>query len=223
MYAGPHVESRSNYEGGQTITEEEIAAFASLPDSVDDLEKMFTELQGQAAGISTQAGILQQFQQRAQRIEELAAQQQAQQAALDTAEVRWSGQVPGCCIVRPQAELAELQQQWLPELQRVVSVISGSFSESFRRVGCAGEVALVEPEDGDMAKFAIEIRCCAVRRLYALPLYALSLYALSLYALPATTVCIHCAGSSFERRRHCTPSRPAASRVGSGHCRPSCT
>lgn len=57
-----------------------------------------------------------------------------------------------------QARAAALQQQWLPELQRVVGVISSSFSESFRRVGCAGEVALVVPEDGEMSKFAIEIR-----------------------------------------------------------------
>lgn len=51
-----------------------------------------------------------------------------------------------------------LKQEWLPELQRLVAVISSSFSESFRRVGCAGEVALVVPEDGDMSKFSIEIR-----------------------------------------------------------------
>ena len=34
------------------------------------------------------------------------------------------------------------QEQWLPELLRIVGIINTSFSHNFRDIGCAGEVSL---------------------------------------------------------------------------------
>jgi uncharacterized membrane protein YgcG len=42
-----------------------------------------------------------------------------------------------------------IQDAWLPRLRRVIDTINTNFSASFSRIGCAGEVALVEGERGD--------------------------------------------------------------------------
>jgi hypothetical protein len=49
-----------------------------------------------------------------------------------------------------------LQANWLPELQRVVSLINSSFSTNFSEIGCAGEVALQQDQDYD--KFSIQVK-----------------------------------------------------------------
>lgn len=51
-----------------------------------------------------------------------------------------------------------MQATWLPRLRGVVTTVNAVFSESFARVGCAGEVALREAEGEDFANYAIEIR-----------------------------------------------------------------
>ncbi len=196
---------------GQSITEEQIQAFASLPDSLTELRAEAATLKAQADNILVSSGVLQQYRERQVQIQELRGQQEAQTLALETAQV-WFGKgcahivyccmycihglycmymnvrcillcilytwmlyvhectlytavcmdsnLAYCCMAthqHSQREMDELKQQWLPELQRRVGMISSSFGESFKRVGCAGEVVLITPDD-DVNKFAIEIK-----------------------------------------------------------------
>jgi hypothetical protein len=46
------------------------------------------------------------------------------------------------------AEMDAIESDWLPELRRVIDAINANFSANFARIGCAGEVALVEGERG---------------------------------------------------------------------------
>ncbi|KAI8853369.1 hypothetical protein BC829DRAFT_413866 [Chytridium lagenaria] len=45
------------------------------------------------------------------------------------------------------AMMRNIQENWFPELQRLIQITSEAFSKSFEKIGCAGEVKIHEDED----------------------------------------------------------------------------
>ncbi|CAK4033817.1 Structural maintenance of chromosomes 5 [Lecanosticta acicola] len=107
-------------------------------------EKLDMEIQSVQATLDMLHGgnenVIKEFEQRAQRIEELRQKL-----------VRLEEDLSGL-----SAKITELRGRWEPELEEVVKNISDAFSENFHRIQCAGEVGIYKDDDYD--QWAIQIK-----------------------------------------------------------------
>ncbi|ODH44929.1 hypothetical protein ACO22_00552 [Paracoccidioides brasiliensis] len=100
-----------------------------------DSEKAALELTGE-----DNSNVIKEFEMRQQRIEKLKSHLSDFQKNLDELD----------------AAIAEIRAKWEPKLEELVQKISDAFSDSFARIGCAGQVSIdkaedVIPEYGDSA------------------------------------------------------------------------
>lgn len=64
------------------------------------------------------------------------------------------------------AQINDIRQKWEPELDQLVSKISDAFSQSFEKIGCAGQVGVHKDEDFDQWAIQIQVK---FRSVYILP------------------------------------------------------
>ncbi|KAL9012780.1 MAG: hypothetical protein Q9173_002471 [Seirophora scorigena] len=76
-------------------------------------------------------GVIQQFEAREQKIQKLRGDLEGLREELTEAEERIAG----------------VRERWEPELDRLVGMISRSFGENMKEIGCAGEVGVAKEED----------------------------------------------------------------------------
>ena len=53
-------------------------------------------------------------------------------------------------------KIVEIMEQWEPELDNLIALISEAFADNFAKIQCAGEVAVHKDEDFEL--WAIQIR-----------------------------------------------------------------
>ncbi|KAL8768531.1 MAG: hypothetical protein Q9203_005652 [Teloschistes exilis] len=80
---------------------------------------------------SNDRGVIKDFEQRERRISQLRERLEEMRDELGEAEERLSG----------------IRERWEPELDRLVGLISKSFGENMKEIGCAGEVGVAKEED----------------------------------------------------------------------------
>ncbi|BDA44497.1 Structural maintenance of chromosomes protein 5 [Coccomyxa sp. Obi] len=109
------------------LTDEIKAFFRDLPSDKEELQQQIDELHGQAAAIQcANPRIMQEYEERSARIRKLREEFGGETDNLNTLT----------------AALEAKKVQWLPELKRMVGVVSHHFSRNMRAIGCAGEVQL---------------------------------------------------------------------------------
>lgn len=124
------------------LTAELEQQLGALPDTLLDLQQLRLRIEGDMnALVLRDPGVIAAYNDRCNRIAALDREIRDRQAQLDEA----------------RHQLDRKKQQWLPELQQVVSKVNETFSRNFGRVGCAGEVWLVGEEDR-FETYRIEIR-----------------------------------------------------------------
>lgn len=94
-------------------------------------------------------GVIREFEQREQRIDQLKGRLESLREELAEAEERIQG----------------VRERWEPELDRLVALISRSFGENMQQIGCAGEVGVDKVDDFE--EWSIKI---LVKFRYVLPL-----------------------------------------------------
>lgn len=126
---------------------DEDEEFAELMLSVADMsrDQMEAEITAEEAKLEmtrdTDRNVIREFEERAKKIESL----QTQQATFN----QRVGDI--------SAAILEIRGKWEPTLDALIERISAKFSESFDRIGCAGEVKLDKPSDDpeELAKLGV--------------------------------------------------------------------
>lgn len=114
---------------------------SALPDDEEELQQEMLKLRAEADGIAcANPRVLQEYQQRQKKIEEMQAQLENQDQHLAS----------------QQEKIKRLHDQWYPDLKSTVKKIDTTFQRNFKDIGCAGEVSLAEHADYD--KFAIQLK-----------------------------------------------------------------
>ncbi len=57
-----------------------------------------------------------------------------------------------------ETAIGEIRDKWEPELDKLVEKISAAFSESFEKIGCAGQVEVHKDEDFDQWAIQIQVK-----------------------------------------------------------------
>ncbi|KAK2747245.1 Structural maintenance of chromosomes protein 5 [Onygenales sp. PD_40] len=122
-------ELASHIDGDEEMTELINTVKEKTIDQLEadiDSEKARLELTGEA-----DSAVIQEFQDRQRRIDQLKAQLAEFNKSLDDLD----------------KGIAEIRGKWEPQLEALVKKISEAFSESFARIGCAGQVTVDKAED----------------------------------------------------------------------------
>ncbi|KAL8723612.1 MAG: hypothetical protein Q9225_000154 [Loekoesia sp. 1 TL-2023] len=115
---------------------EELHAFIRELPSEQTSEELEAEIESERARLElmhegNDRSVIREFEAREQRIQKLRSSLETLKEELAEAEERIQG----------------VRERWEPELDRLVGMISRSFGENMREIGCAGEVAVAKEED----------------------------------------------------------------------------
>jgi chromosome segregation ATPase len=117
--------------------EETAAELAALPNDVPSLERVVDDAEAAAAGISAaDSDALRRFRERGAAVARLRAEADAADAAAE----------------RAAAKARESRDAWLPRARALIETVGLEFTAAMRRLGCDGDAALVEADDGDRAR-----------------------------------------------------------------------
>ncbi|KAG0767977.1 hypothetical protein G6F57_000086 [Rhizopus arrhizus] len=110
-------------------------------ESVEELELKIAEKEGEAAAIDfANPNAMKHYEARVQEIDRLKAKIEDDKEKMSEIENK----------------IADLRSQWEPRIDGLIGRINEKFSEAFRRIGCAGEIAIDKQEDFD--KWGVQIR-----------------------------------------------------------------
>jgi len=129
----------------QTLLEEgENSGYFETLDQNLTIDQLKTEIEAEKSKLEYihdgNPGALKEFELRNVNIERLQAKISDSQAQLDDLNTR----------------IDSIRTKWEPELDKLISEISGAFAHNFEQIGCAGEVGVHKDDDFDL--WAIEIK-----------------------------------------------------------------
>lgn len=105
----------------------EFATVAEYGETAAEVSTAIADLSGEADGIvCANPRVMEEYKERQEKIRQLEEKLQDETDLLETR----------------QAELQQLEGRWKPELEKIVARVTRTFSRSFAKIGCAGEVAL---------------------------------------------------------------------------------
>lgn len=132
---------KAAHEAAQRESPEGADAFEDLPTTMEELEELIAETEGEADSIMCpNPAVMAQY----NRIHD----------ELRSLE-KTHGESTGSLAAR-QARIDSTKAAWLPRLRQLFERINSAFSASFAAMGCAGEVRLVEHEDS-FTEYAVEL------------------------------------------------------------------
>ncbi|XP_024515429.1 structural maintenance of chromosomes protein 5 [Selaginella moellendorffii] len=124
------------------LTPELQAAFAEMPDTIEDLEDAIETAKAQArAVIFSNPNVLEEYERRCEQIKSGTARLEVETNALNS------------CV----EEMNTIQSTWLTTLREIVARINSTFSRNFKEMAVAGEVSLDE-QGTDFDKYGIHIK-----------------------------------------------------------------
>lgn len=124
-----------------TRTPELEAKWATLPESLEDLDSNIENNRIRISAISPNRDVMDKFEARAKKIEEL-------QGELANFDERLKQQA---------LKIHKIKEVWLPEIKGKVDEINKNFQQFFSEIGCVGEVRLDTSTDDNFEKFGIDI------------------------------------------------------------------
>lgn len=128
-----------------TMTDKELEYYNEAESHWEDID-LDAEIQTVEASLESRLGgnenILQEFEERARKIEQKRAQEEGLVESLE--QIRTS--------------IENIRQQWEPELDRLVKQISDAFGENFERIQCAGEVGIYKDDDFEQWEIQIKVK-----------------------------------------------------------------
>lgn len=122
-------------------TPELEAKWAELPSTLEELDSHIDNNRIRINTISPNRDILDKYEERQRKIEQLEGEIENFDAVL----------------AKKQARIAELKDRWLPEVKKKVHEININFAQFFQEIGCVGEVKLDTSENDAFEKFGIDI------------------------------------------------------------------
>lgn len=125
------------------IDEEARMAFAELPETLEELDRMLAVERARADMSEDSAmgrATLSDYEERKDQI-----------AQLEQSLTRLHAEQRDL-----QVAIASLKEQWMPQVEAMAKVISGRFSDFFAQMGCVGQVRLAI-KGNDFAQYALEI------------------------------------------------------------------
>lgn len=112
------------------------------PEDPDELRAAIEEKRAEIAAIfCADPTVLQQYQERAKRVDELRKKVKESESAL----------------AKVHSDIALRLAAWLPKLRALITDIAEKFNDAFKIIGSVGTVSLFEPEDGDFGKYEARI------------------------------------------------------------------
>lgn len=128
------------------LSDDDQAYLTSINDRELSLEDLDTEIDVIQSRLSMlhegNPNAIREFERRTKEIESLHKMMQDKQAKLE----------------KFTTAIEELKAKWEPELVRIVDRISSAFSESFDKIGCAGEVRVHKAEDFEKWEIQIMVK-----------------------------------------------------------------
>mmetsp|Transcript_23777 Transcript_23777/g.45213 ORF Transcript_23777/g.45213 Transcript_23777/m.45213 type:complete len:1077 (-) Transcript_23777:248-3478(-) len=117
--------------------------FDNMPDSVEELRQYISDRQLEMDTIVVRdPNALAVYQERAERIQELEATLNQDRATLEGDE----------------SQIRRMRDEWFPKLREMVHRMNAAFAQSFREIGCVGELTLQEHEDFDKFEMCVWVK-----------------------------------------------------------------
>lgn len=125
----------------------EQAIIEEIKEKEWDPDQLETEIQSTAARLDMTAGasnvqILREFEDRAKKIE----RRQTRLAEIDSR------------LTELEESIQEIMEQWEPQLDELIGLISDAFADNFAKIQCAGEVVVHKDEDFDQWSIQIKVK-----------------------------------------------------------------
>lgn len=125
------------------LSSEDRDLFATLPDSLDEIDDLIHEEKAKADCTSEiRPQVLNEYKKNNAEIKELI--RQIDEESDDHSSIN--------------QKIADVKERWLTPLESLIQRINEQYSDFFKRMGCAGQVALFKDPDDNYSKYGIEIK-----------------------------------------------------------------